>query len=173
MKKSILILLGAMICSLGTCFADASPAPDFTLTDLNGNKTTLSAQKGKVVFLDFWATWCPPCRASIPEVERLYEKFSGKNVAFFGINVESDPAAVRDFVAKKGIKYTVLLGDDKVSKVYEIQGIPTFYIIDQSGNIADHYIGFDRSLGVKWENKINALLASGPQQISGPQTKKK
>lgn len=164
MKKMILILFAAGIFSLNTCFADGSPAPDFTLSDLNGNKVTLSSQKGKVVFLDFWATWCPPCRASIPEVEKLYEKYESKNVAFFGVNVENDPSAVKDFVAKKGIKYTVLLGDDKVSRAYEIHGIPTFYIIDQKGNIAENDVGFDRSLSDKWANKIDALLALSPQK---------
>ena len=171
MKKTILILTGAVIFSLNTCFADSSPAPDFTLTDLSGNKVSLSSQKGKVVFLDFWATWCPPCRASIPEVERLYEKYNGKNVAFFGVNVENDPAAVKDFVQRKGIQYTVLLGDEKVSRAYGIQGIPTFYIIDQQGNIAGHDIGFDRSLGEKWSNKINTLLTPVPQKLNKSQTK--
>jgi thiol-disulfide isomerase/thioredoxin len=173
MKKSILVFLAVSICAVNMCFADNSPAPDFTLTDLSGNKVTLSSQKGKVVFLDFWASWCPPCRASIPEVEKLYEKFGGQNVAVFGVNVENDPEAAREFVQKKGIKYPVLLGDDKVSRAYEIRGIPAFYIIDQGGNIAEHYIGFERSLGDKWADKINVLLSTGLRQTSKNQTKKK
>ena len=172
MKKSILVFLAVSISALSMCFADNSPAPDFSLTDLSGNKVSLSSQKGKVVFLDFWASWCPPCRASIPEVERLYEKFGGKNVAFYGVNVENDPGAAREFAQKKGLKYTVLLGDEKVSRDYEIRGIPAFFIIDQKGNIAENDIGFDRSLGAKWADKINSLLSSVPQKTNS-QTKKK
>jgi len=166
MKKIIMIFLSVVIFSLNMCFADSPPAPDFTLTDLNGNKVSLSSQKGKVVFLDFWASWCPPCRASIPEVEKLYEQYTGRNVVFYGINVENDPGTARDFVAKKGMKYTVLLGDDKVGKDYEIRGIPTFYIIDQKGNIASHYVGFDASLRDEWTNKINSMLSPSPRKKS-------
>jgi len=158
--KSILILSFLSISAYA-----AKPAPDFTLSDINGTKTTLSAQKGKVVFIDFWASWCPPCRASIPKVEKLYEKYKGANVVFYGINVENDSNAAKKFAVKQGIQYTVLIGDENVSKDYEINGIPAFYIIDQQGNIAEHYVGFSYGVDDQWADRIDALLLSSQKPV--------
>ncbi|MCX5781467.1 MAG: TlpA disulfide reductase family protein [Elusimicrobia bacterium] len=148
-------------------------APDFTLSDLNGNKVSLSSQKGNVVFLDFWATWCPPCRASIPEVEKTFEKYKGKNVVFYGINLENDANAVKNFVQKMGIKYTVLVDDNKVGREYGVQGIPAFYIIDQEGKIAERYVGFQNRMSKEWAKKIDDLLVTSSKVANKNQKKKK
>ncbi len=163
MKKLIGTLSAILIFSCGVYALEKGPAPDFNLSDLNGVKTTLSSQKGKVVFLDFWASWCPPCRASIPEVEKLYEKYKGRNIAFFGINVENDADAAKKFATKQGFQYPILIGDNKVSNDYEIRGIPAFYIIDQQGDIAGHYVGYSYGTADDWMGKIDTLLAAAPK----------
>jgi len=138
-------------------------APDFTLKDLKGEPVSLSRQKGKVVFLDFWASWCPPCRRSIPEVERLYESLQGRSdVAVMGINIEGNPEAIRKFVARNGMKYAVLVGDEKTERDYRVNGIPAFFIINQEGMIVRSYTGFQSGIGAEWESVIMGLLKSAP-----------
>ena len=139
--------------------ACAEPATDFVLKDLSGKTVSLEELKGKVVFVDFWATWCPPCRASIPAVEALYEKYKDDdNVCFIGINLSEDKETVSKFVKREGINYLVLLSDKKVIADYKIRSIPSFFIIDKDGNVANRYLGYSSGLESKWEDDIKELL---------------
>ena len=149
---------------------DLIEAPDFTLKDLDNKEVTLSDYKGKVVFIDFWATWCPPCRMSIPAVEELYEKFKDEDVVVFGINMESDPDKVRSFAEENDMQYKILMRDQKVGRYYGVRGIPAFYIINQEGKVSDKYVGFDPSLKEIWIEKVQTLLDASP---SKSKTKKK
>jgi thiol-disulfide isomerase/thioredoxin len=136
-------------------------APDFTLKDLKGEPVSLSQLKGKVVFLDFWASWCPPCRRSIPEVEKLYDAFKGSSdVVVMGINIEGNPDVARKFAASKGLKYTILAGDQKTAGDYRVNGIPAFFIVSQDGKITRHYAGYQSGMETEWENVIIELLKS-------------
>ncbi len=119
-------------------------APDFELTALDGSTVKLSALKGKVVVLDFWATWCPPCRKMIPELKKIYSKYKNKNVAVIGISMdEGSLATIKTFVDNAGIKYPVVKGDHALSKAYGyINAIPTSFIIDKAGVIRDKHTGF-------------------------------
>lgn len=136
----------------------AAPAPDFTLTTLTGEEISLSAEKGKVVFIDFWASWCPPCRAAIPAVAELRETYDKDEVAVFGINVEQNVDKVRRFVKKKGAHYPVALADQKTIYAYQVQGIPAFYIVDQKGEIVQNYSGYSRGALDEWKGVIDGLL---------------
>jgi peroxiredoxin len=142
--------------------AAAEKAPDFTLKDITGKTVSLAQFKGKTVFLDFWASWCPPCRRSIPEVEKLYEKVQGQDVVVLGINVEGDADAARKFVASKGMKYPVLLGDEKVARDYHVNGIPSFFIVDKDGAIVKQYQGYQPDMEAEWESEIARLVKSAP-----------
>jgi peroxiredoxin len=108
-------LIPAVILIAASCvFAqEARKAPDFTLKDLDGDTVSLASQKGKVVFIDFWASWCPPCRESIPRVEALYQKLKNENVAFLGINLENDPRSTKKFAVTHDMQYTILIDDQK------------------------------------------------------------
>ena len=109
--------------------------------------------------MDFWATWCPPCRASIPAVEELYEKYkSDDSVCFIGINLSEDKDTVTKFVEKQGISYKVLLSNNKVINDYKIRSIPAFFIIDKDGNIANRYLGYRPGLEENWQENIKTLL---------------
>lgn len=134
-------------------------AYDFMLKDMSGNTVKLSDYKGKVVFLDFWASWCPPCRDSIPAVKDLHKKHSlDSKAAVLGVNAGEKHGTVDKFLKKQGIDYTVLLGDNETLQKYNVNGIPAFFIIGKDGNIAKKYTGYYRGLEKEWDKEIELLL---------------
>jgi len=109
---------------------------DFTLTDLQGKSWTLKALVGKVVLVNFWATWCPPCRKELPDLQALYNRFKDRGVVVLGISDE-DAAKVQPFVAQHNVTYPVLLDPGrKVNKLFAIQGIPRSLFYDRNGKLA-------------------------------------
>jgi cytochrome c biogenesis protein CcmG/thiol:disulfide interchange protein DsbE len=134
-------------------------APSFTLQDLNGKPVSLSDFKGKVIVLDFWATWCPPCVMEIPHFIELYEQYKDQGFAMVGISLDSQGVSVvKSFVQKYRVNYPILMTDGRVDKAYGgIPGIPTTFVIDSAGNIRQKYIGY-REKAV-FETDIKALLA--------------
>ncbi|MCX7765356.1 MAG: redoxin domain-containing protein [Candidatus Sumerlaeia bacterium] len=118
-------------------------APDFTLTALDGTKYTLSAQKGKVVLLDFWATWCSPCVKLLPDIQKLYKEYKDKGLVVWGINSESDESRVKKMMEKAGITYPTLKDpDSNVAGLYNVRAIPRTIVIDKSGKIVKDSAGF-------------------------------
>ncbi len=116
------------------------PAADFTLKTVDGEPTELASLQGKVVVLDFWATWCPPCRAELPFIDKLHAEFAGK-VEFLGINDE-DSGTVKGFLKKAGYTFPVLMdGKRQVHRTYGIRSIPVLLVIDRHGVIRQHFIG--------------------------------
>ncbi len=133
--------------------ANAIPAPNFTLKSVNGEKFTLSEHKGKVILLNFWGTWCAPCRKEIPDFNKLYSKHNKKGLEIVGITLSSGSESdISDFMEKWNMEYTVLTdisGNEtgQVTGLYgqaigqAINGIPTTFIIDREGYIVKGYIG--------------------------------
>lgn len=117
-------------------------APDFTLTDLEGSPLRLSDLRGKVVFINFWATWCPPCRAEMPEIEAVYQKYKDKDVVVIGVDIAENESKVRQFVQRGGYSWTFVLDTTaEVANDYEITAIPTSFFIDREGIIQAVNIG--------------------------------
>ncbi len=134
------------------------PAPSFTLQDLNGKQVSLSDFKGKVVILDFWATWCPPCVKEIPHFIELHEQYKDRGFAMVGISLDHQGiSVVKSFVQKNQVNYPILMTDGRVDKAYGgITSIPTTFVIDSAGNIRQKYVGYrDKAI---FEADIKALL---------------
>jgi thiol-disulfide isomerase/thioredoxin len=119
-----------------------TPAPDFTAARLDGIPVRLSALRGKVVFLNFWATWCPPCREEIPSMEALYQRFRGKGLEFLAVDIQEDKDEVAAFMKEHGLNFPVALDSTgRISNEYGIRGIPTTFIIDREGNVIASVVG--------------------------------
>ncbi len=118
-------------------------APDFSLKDLDGKTVRLSDSKGKVRLVDFWATWCAPCREEIPQFKELYAQYKDRGFELIGIAMDDEGAKiVRPFVEKYQIPYTNLLGSEDVEKAFGgILGYPSAFFIDGDGKIVDSYVG--------------------------------
>lgn len=115
-------------------------APDFTLQLLNGEEIKLSDLRGKKVFLNFWATWCPPCQAEMPEIQKFYQNH--KEVAILGVNVRENRGTVAEYLMLNGYHFPVAL--DKAGDVateYQVRGIPTTYFLNEEGVIINKYTG--------------------------------
>lgn len=163
MKKAILLLVAGLVSifALANCVVAqnvGSAAPQFTLKDINGRNVNLADYKGKVIILDFWATWCPPCRDEIPDFIALQNEYGKKGLQVIGISVDREGVkVVKPFYEKMGMNYPVLLTDGKVETAYGgIRAIPTTFIIDKKGSIAKKYVGFQpKSV---FEKDIKGLL---------------
>jgi thiol-disulfide isomerase/thioredoxin len=113
------------------------PAPDFALTDLQGKTIRLSDLKGRTVLLDFWATWCGPCRADGPSLDKLYQKYGAKNLTIIGISVDEERPVVQKFLAEHTHQYVIALTtENEMPRPYQIGVFPTYIVIDPDGNLA-------------------------------------
>lgn len=132
-------------------------APNFLLRDLDGNDLSLSDYKDKVLFLNFWATWCPPCRAEIPDFVAAYNEHKDKGLAIIGISFDDlSPERLRSFIKKNDIGYPIAFGTRKIVDDYEPgEYIPTTIIIDKKGKIRNKHVGpLDKQSLVKIFNQL-------------------
>lgn len=126
--------------------AKGTEAPAWTLKDSDGKDVKLSDYKGKVVVLDFWGSWCPPCRAAMPGIQKLHEKYKDKGVAVVGMNYERNTAAnPAKFMKDNGYTYNLVLKADTIADKYKVNGWPTFYILDRQGKVLWSAVGHDPS----------------------------
>lgn len=130
----------------GTCSVEPEAANlDFTLEDMHGAEVRLSDHGGNVILLDFWATWCAPCRIEIPGFIEMYEEYGPRGFSVLGISIDDPPDALRAYAEELGMNYPVLIGDgrDDVKEAYgPLIGFPTAYIIGRDGNICHKHVGF-------------------------------
>jgi len=149
MKRWIWAVLLLVLCAASGCTkkdvpaVEGNPAPDFTLNDLSGRPVQLSSLKGKVVLLNFWATWCPPCREEIPSMVRLNQAMQGKPFQMLAVSIdEGGKGAVQEFFQKGGATLPTLLDSDaKVSSRYGTYRVPETFVIDAKGIIVKKVIG--------------------------------
>lgn len=136
-------------------------APEIGLTDLSGNAVKLSALRGKVVLVDFWASWCAPCRESLPVLERLSKSYADKGLVIVGVNIDKTPELARSFLSKNKLTLTFPVVNDKKHEVagrYEPPTMPSSYVIDKEGRVRGVHAGFKASDATKLEAEIKALL---------------
>ncbi len=117
-------------------------APDFTLSDLNGRQVKLSDFQGKLVVLDFWATWCPPCEFEIPVLNALYDSHRDRDVVVLGVSVDTDgPEAIRAYAEKRQVRYQILLGSESLAREFGAPGFPSLIIVGPDGFIRSMHVG--------------------------------
>jgi peroxiredoxin len=159
-KTMALAITEDVVAESSTYFLDkgqSNKAPDFKLKSTDGKDVRLSDYKGKIIVIDFWATWCAPCRKGIPDLIDIQKKYKEK-VVVIGISLDTQTQSdVIPFIKKFGINYPIAYGNAEVVQAYgNIQAIPTSFIVDQKGNIVDTHVGLvDKSV---YLNKIEQLL---------------
>jgi thiol-disulfide isomerase/thioredoxin len=146
MFRKVFVLAVMVMAMLFGCTSrnetSSASASDFTLQDLNGKTVKLSDFKGKPVLIDFWATWCPPCRDSIPEIVKLHKTYSGKGLVVLGISLDGgDWDSVRSFATQSGITYPVLKGTEEVVSRFQVRTIPLLVILNKEGKPVKRYLG--------------------------------
>lgn len=174
MKKALPIVLGAALLAGGFALTQNGPAeankpapnystlgkaPDFSLKRArDGKEVKLSDYKGKVRIVDFWATWCPPCKAEIPDFISLQKQYQKQGLEVIGVSVDrGGPDVVNQFAKEHGINYTSLMASEEAVAAYGgIRGIPTTFVIDRQGNIVKKYVG--QVSKDQFEKEIKALL---------------
>jgi thiol-disulfide isomerase/thioredoxin len=171
MKKGLLVVMAVLFLSVGAqtgctqqkdknsaVLSGLKKAPAFELMSTDGKKVTLAGYEGKVVIVDFWDTWCPPCRMEIPHFIELYSQYKGKGFEMLGVVLGREGKdKVLDFIKTNKINYTNAYVSETFLNAYgPIEGIPTTFVIDQKGRIYKSYTGYrDKSV---FENDIKALL---------------
>ena len=137
------------------------PAPDFTLKDLDGRDIRLTDFRGQVVMVNFWATWCPPCRAEIPDFIELQNQFGSKGLQIIGISLDDEGAAkVAPFASQNRINYTMLVHGNGAATAYGgIEGIPTTFVLDRQGRVVERRAGV--APREHWQQVIALLLKEG------------
>jgi len=137
-----------------------SLAPDFTLQTPGGQEVTLSKLKGKVILLDFWATWCAPCRESIPHLIQLYKTYQKDGLEVIGMNLDrGDMDTVQHFVKSMDIPYPIVITSQDVERSYGVTGLPTTILIDREGKIREKIVGFSSEIAKQLAAIVGALTS--------------
>lgn len=163
LRRLMRSLLSAMLACAAVlpaaAVAPASMAPDFTLRTMGGPNLRLQEQRGQVVLVNFWATWCPPCRKEMPHLNRLYEKYRGSGLVLLGVNVDDDANKAIDLATKLGVKFPVLLDTDKkASRLYELSAMPVTFLIDRDGRVRYVHRGYVDGYEDTYDKQIREML---------------
>jgi peroxiredoxin len=137
-----------------------SVAPGFTLERLEGGETSLAEMRGRVVLVNFWATWCEPCKQEMPAMERLYRRHHEAGFELLAISVGEDPETVRAFRDQLGLSFPILLDRDKtVSNAYQTYRFPESYLVDREGTVVERYVGPREWDHEAYVERVGRLLA--------------
>ena len=165
------ICAGMVALFLASCSADGAdrpeqaligkPAPNFKLDLLGGGEVELQALKGKnIVLLDFWATWCGPCRRVMPTLDEVSKQYAEKGVRYLAVNLRETPAKIESYLKSAGLKIEVPLDKDgSVATRYGVEGIPTMAIVDKKGVVRDVHVGASANLKAELTKTLDKLIA--------------
>ena len=165
-------VVGALSLASGPAHAAGEQAPDFTLRDLGNKEVSLSDYKGKVVLVNFWATWCGPCKVEMPHLDKMDAEFESRGFEVLSISTDDARAAsmVKPFIKKNGYQFTVLLDKTTavVSKYNPAKTLPYTAIIDRDGRIAHVHMGYNPGDEKKMREEVLALLGPEEAAVEGP-----
>jgi thiol-disulfide isomerase/thioredoxin len=155
-----MITMALLLIPNGTSAADAKGlAPDFTLASKNGGNVRLQEQLGDVVLINFWASWCGPCREELPYLEALQQEYADLGFTILAVNVDEDPSKADILLNDIAVSFPVLFDvNDDVSKLYDVQAMPTTVIVDRDGNQRLLHKGYKSGDEVKYKQAVKALL---------------
>lgn len=136
------------------------PAPQFKSFSISGQPVSIDGMQGSVLLLDFWATWCPPCRESVPYLAGLHRKYGKQGLVIIGMSVdEGGERVVKEYVEKNSIPYQIVLAGNKVTADYGVRALPVLYLIDKKGQVREFFMGFSAQAGKVIETQVKLLLA--------------
>lgn len=164
MNRLTLVLLAA-ICgflssgSMASSGLTGQSAPDFALKSATGDNLRLSEYRGEVVMINFWATWCGPCRQEMPHLEELYNRYQRVGFNLLGVNIDDDSRRAMQMVEELGVTFPVLFDEKKeVSKLYSVEAMPVTLLLDRSGTVRHIHLGYQPGFEEKYLTEIRALL---------------
>lgn len=150
----------ALIALFGFAAAvQAEKAPDFTLKSDSGDNVRLEEQRGKVVMINFWASWCAPCRKEMPLLEELHDRYEQAGFTLFGVNVEQNPEAAQKFLDDVGVTFPILFDPESTaSRAYQVSAMPTTVMVDRDGNVRYVNRGYKEGDEAKYRDQIRELI---------------
>jgi peroxiredoxin len=145
--------------AVGAATTAASGAPDFTLPSIDGPNLRLQEQRGQVVMINFWATWCGPCRVEMPHLARLYDKYRGSGFTVLAVNIDEDPYKAASLAKQLGMRFPVLLDKEKkVSRLYDLSTMPSTILVDREGRVRYVHRGYRDGYEETYDRQIRELL---------------
>jgi peroxiredoxin len=144
---------------LGPAVAGTAPAPDFTLPARSGGEMSLNGLKGQVVLINFWATWCGPCRKEMPLLDQIYQRYKDLGFTLLGVNVEEDSAGAENWLKQTPVSFPVLFDrQNRVSKLYEVTAMPSTVIVDRKGQVRFVHYGYTPGTENEYQDQIRTLI---------------
>ena len=161
--KGLRIILLVLAIFMGSSLASSGlagqPAPDFVLKSATGENLRLSEFRGDVVMINFWATWCGPCRQEMPLLDELYGRYQRVGFSLLGVNIDDDSRRAMAMVDELGVSFPVLFDTEKaVSKLYEVEAMPVTVLLDREGTVRHIHHGYKPGYEQKYLNEIRSLL---------------
>ena len=157
-----LLTTAALLCACTLAQANLTPqqlAPDFTLKSVEGRNLRLAEQRGQVVLVNFWASWCGPCRQEMPHLNRLYDKYKSSGFTLLAVNIDDDARHGAATAVKWGLKFPVLLDADKtVTRRYDLGAMPSTVLIDRDGRVRYLHRGYREGVEEAYERQIRELV---------------
>jgi peroxiredoxin len=153
------IVFGTMLLMTATVNAGDTAAPDFTLPSKTGTPMQLSKYKGSVVMLNFWASWCGPCRTEMPLMDQIYKKYSAAGFVLLGVNVDTDSTDAQKFLSQVPVSFPIAYDrENKVSKIYDVAAMPSTVFIDRKGRVRQLHRGYKPGDENEYLSEIRALI---------------
>lgn len=167
MRSLISKTLYSSVLAISTLLASAQlsadigqgPAPDFTLKSQAGNNLKLSELRGEVVMINFWASWCGPCRQEMPKLEELYARYKPLGFTVLGVNIEEDSSKAKALLEDLSVSFPVLFDDhNEVSRLYQVAAMPSTVLVDRDGNMRYLHKGYQPGMEQQYQEQIRTLI---------------